>query len=847
MRYNAYASSGANYPQYGAQGGYGQNSYGGFGAGGYGPGWWGGTPEFLGGPFGYGGRGSYFSPWIDNIVTGGDVTLDPYEATSLWLFVHAGGSFTGVFEDETGIPNYYQYGRQSFNPNGLQSLWASANTTDVTFRAPNLPDGPVNFPFRFLREVSVDSKVPGSPEVGPEDDNQVVGTDLLFQNFGSDYFASLLQTIEAKAKASVKVEFDNYQQEDENGAGLDVFGDSFMWSLKSIRVMSHDENAKVEFSNDGGNDFMPSLQTISIKAKEFAGVSFSASVNTSPLPDNSLGNGFMRSLKTIHVISEEAEASVSVSYSGGADFMENLESIYISGAEFGGSGSFAMGASLTFSVSPDFNGTESVEFMRSLKTITMLAPTGEATMSISASGDILFMPSLESIFVKGVNHLGNASLSISHSVLVEDENVADFMPSLKTIKVIGENAGASLSISVETEAMYFQSLQEIYVAGEAISDLKIRNGAADDFAPLVTSLNVEMTKLRNDLDGEVPGAEIELRNSVRDFEFAETPGDNFMAGLQTIALSSIGFAKLRVENGLLQPFDPTLEIGGENYLANLQTVDVKAGLDADVILHSGGDNAFEALTAINIVTQQSDVLTPDEVIDILGLFFLNKPDRALSEIDINGEGATNAFGALEEINIKADGPGPLGLDDEGSITVKLDNIASTAFDVCLETNGKGDIVLEANDTPGLKVLALTGEDMASVLLTGAQTGFSLFNLADMAAGSEIIADMTGAAFGGGFEIRLGSGDLDYGANLVKETFVFTDAMLGTLNFSGFDTAPSGDLLDLSALGVNGLGELNLDDSGADLLISSTDGDFTGFIRLVGVDNAIDVTDNFIFT
>ncbi len=782
-------------------------------------------------------------PVFDWVTSPGDITLDPYEPTSpTWLWARAGGAFTGVFEDGTSVDD--------FDPYLLRSLWATGNTTDVTFRGPNLPDGPVGYLFPALRHVWLDSSIPGSPEIGTGSE-EVDGTSLLFQNFGGDHFAPYLRNVHASATATVDVRFENNRQQDGNGVNLDVFGDGYMKSLRSIKVTSRDENADVSILNDGGNDFMPELRTISIRAKEFVDLDISPSVNPSPLTNDSLGNGFMRSLKSIHVVAEEANADMSLSYSGGADFMQSLKSIYIHG---GGTDEIVSpdsdeGVSLSFSVDPVFEGTETVEYLPSLKTITALSDEGELTVSISVAGDTLFMPSLQHIFIKGTDHYRVVDFSISHDVVVEDEAVAAFMQSLKTIKVVGENAGASISISLATEAMYFQSLEDVYVAGDGDSNLNIGNGAADYFAPLISSLKVSMGELR-DVFETTPGAEILLRNRLIDDEFADAPGDVFMMGLRTIELRSIGLAELELQNGLFETSQPISAVGGDYFLLSLETIDVEAGLDADVILHTDEDNAFLSLTSVNVVAQQPDVLTPDEITVILdaNLFEAN---RALSEIIIDGEDTTNSFSALEIVDVKVLGEGPLGLDNEGSIFAHFESIASAGFDVVLETNGEGDIEVEANDTPGLQTLTLTGEDMASVLLTGTQTSFALLDLTGMAIDSETTADMTGAAFGGGFEVRLGSGDLEYEAAAVTETFVFTDSTLGTtLNFGGFDTgdpAFSGDLLDLSALGVTGLGELTIDDSGADLLISSNAFDFTGTIVLEGVDNAGDVTDdNFIF-
>lgn len=228
---------------------------------------------------------------------------------------------------------------------------------------------------------------------------------------------------------------------------------------------------------------------------------------------------------------------------------------------------------------------------------------------------------------------------------------------------------------------------------------------------------------------------------------------------------------------------------------------------------------------------------------------MDTSDFTLSEIIVDGEGAANAFDALEYIDVKVLGAGPLGLGNEGSISLQIESIDSGGFDVVLETNGEGDMEVLANETPGLGTLTLTGESTANAVFSGAQSAFTLLDLTGMASGSATTVDMTSATFGTGFAVWLGSGDLDYEAGGLTETFVFTANDLGVLIFDAFDTgnpAGTGDLLDLSALGVSGLGELTLDDSGPDLLISSNTGDFSGVIVLEGVGNAAAVDDNFVF-
>lgn len=506
--------------------------------------------------YGYG-----FTSSARSIKKRGDLKLklsDLDSAEKVW--VQAGGSFVGDFED--GVR-----GKNAKGPY-LSSLVASANTTDVTFHGPNQPDEPLDRLFSSLRRVSVDSRVNASPEPGRGDDEQVVGTSVQFRNFGGDLFSSKLNSVHAKANATAEVVFDNNRQQDANGQDLDVWGDGYMRSLRTIRVTSRDENALVNISNDGGNDFMANLQSISIQAKERAELIISASVEATTLPDGSLGNGFMRSLKSISIVSEEEVAHASISYSGnGTEYMANLESIYLSGGN--AAGFVQTVADLSLSISPDFEGTETIVMLPSLKTIAVVASGGAASISISVEGDLELMSSLEHITVKGADSRRNASLSISHAVAVEDQDVGSFMSSLKSITVIGENAGASFAISVESEASYFASLEEINVEGDGTSNVAIRNATADDFMPLLSALDVSMTEVREDYT-LVPQAVIDLDNSLRVGDFGDTPGDGFMAGLRTVELGSIGSAELALQNGrLILVNDPISTVGGQNFLSAL--------------------------------------------------------------------------------------------------------------------------------------------------------------------------------------------------------------------------------------------------------------------------------------
>ncbi len=194
----------------------------------------------------------------------------------------------------------------------------------------------------------------------------------------------------------------------------------------------------------------------------------------------------------------------------------------------------------------------------------------------------------------------------------------------------------------------------------------------------------------------------------------------------------------------------------------------------------------------------------------------------------------------------------------GNVTVDVRNFMSRKFDVTISTTEYGDIDFDAHDTPGLREVSLSGEDEAEVDISGVQTCFKELDLSGMAAESMTTATMNagGTLFGDSFDVRVGSGDLDYTAATVGEQFIFTATDIGgadgmDVEIAGFSTVSpgsGGDVIDFSLLGVTGLGELMVDDSGADVVITSTGGDFTGEITLVGIATAASVTDdNFIFS
>ena len=90
---------------------------------------------------------------------------------------------------------------------------------------------------------------------------------------------------------------------------------------------------------------------------------------------------FMRVLESISVISDDGQASLSISHSGGDYFMKKLKTIEVQGAE---RTEFDLSAS-------NHGGQKGDYFMKSLETISVVSTADHANLSISHSGGSYFM------------------------------------------------------------------------------------------------------------------------------------------------------------------------------------------------------------------------------------------------------------------------------------------------------------------------------------------------------------------------------------------------------------------------------------------------------------------------
>ena len=240
----------------------------------------------------------------------------------------------------------------------------------------------------------------------------------------------------------------------------DLTGENFMPRLKSITLTSEKTGNSVSISASGTNDFMKSLEEIRLETLNgpdgFASearnqISISASANLhngytrdysasgggvffegSARPDDFLGRNFMSSLKTIEIVSAAHDVSVSISHSGGANFMNSLESIFLEGrgepdpvdywfdVELDIQASANVGRVYTSYYDDNANAYVPIplpgvsesdlhgdNFMTALKEITVLSHgAARAEVSISHEGGDDFMTDLRSIYVANTSEEG---------------------------------------------------------------------------------------------------------------------------------------------------------------------------------------------------------------------------------------------------------------------------------------------------------------------------------------------------------------------------------------------------------------------------------------------------------
>lgn len=716
---------------------------------------------------------------------------------------------------------------------------------------------------------------------------------LSVSHSGGANFMANLRTVTVESKGSdsdARAEFSLSASANQfNDVALG--GDNFMPMLESITMRAVGGEASLSISHSGSDNFLAGLRTIDVATTGAGDVQVSISASANFISDdivNTLKNGdnFMASLESITIVSAMGRASLSVSHSGGETFMPSVTSLSVmAGAAVA---DISISASANVVLTQD-NFTDvllqrtGADFMMALETITVSSAAGSerferASLSISHSGGAMFMEQLREVTVTN-GGTGEADFDISASVNFTGAPGAQ-LNALETVTVTSAMGPAVIRIEAQTPSDFMAGLTGFTLESPRNIETRLDNMGSDGFLPNFAAIDLESGTFfpedavgDPDMDGDLLEAAVFVRLANRFFtDDPASPGDDFMAALGTISVDSGrgtdivllngGDGETEVPTGFGSTETADAEMGGERFLPMLTGIDITDGLDGDIFVGSNGDDAFGSLATVTVTAFQDsdpadlldDIMT---ALDDSGFGFADAlADRKQSVVEIDGNGFANMAPMLTDITVTQKGAAAAMDNDIGDIVVDLFGIDSAAFDVTLTTTAFGAIDVDAEDTPGLTNLTLSGDGGATVDLKGMQTGFALLDLTGMSAGSTTTAVMNDAsvAFGADFDVRIGSGDLAYTADGASESFIFTETDIGGadgmgVGITGFDTgapAGTGDLLDLGALGVANAGELMIDDSTSDLVITSTGSDFTGSITLFGVDTAAEVADNFIF-
>jgi hypothetical protein len=499
--------------------------------------------------------------------------------------------------------------------------------------------------------------------------------DLSISHDGASGFMESLQSIRVRGAMEegsfqgVRLEI-SASANDHGGSGAD-----FMESLQTIEVIGTAGDADVSISHSGGDNFMESLAELTVYASGFqtggsssgeyvrgdVEVSISASANTYHSQANAeelAGTNFMQALETIEVVSEHTSASLSISHSGAADFMESLTSIRVEAVSGNGIGDASAKLSISASANTyngdnydseadeyvpysnlapeDFHGNN---FMESLESIEVIAADGDASMSISHSGGENFMQNLKTLFVeaRGLNDGsyfgGAAEISISASAAYKDQNWEDgnpgtqlrgnsFMESLESIQILSAaEARASLSISHSGGDDMMSDLETIQVRNTYQGEVSYFGGSRsysyfDDYnnpdvvVDISASLNFSGAEGNNFMES-LDSIEVATEMGTASLSISAEGHDDFMEGLTMLTAEGFAGASATIRQGMPneiydreeEEYRPSSsDVTGSDFMQSLQTINVmsevgRARLDID---HSGGDGFMESLTDINV-------------------------------------------------------------------------------------------------------------------------------------------------------------------------------------------------------------------------------------------------------
>jgi hypothetical protein len=408
----------------------------------------------------------------------------------------------------------------------------------------------------------------------------------------------------------------------------EMMGTNFMRALETIEVVSEHTSASLSISHSGSEDFMESLTSIRVEAVSGNGLedasaelSISASANTfnaytydytadeggyysGVAPEDFHGNNFMESLESIEVIAADQDASLSISHSGGEDFMQNLKTLFVEarGLNDGdGSGNFYGQAEISISASSNFKDEDGEgglpgarlrgnSFMESLESIQILsAAEARASLSISHSGGNDMMTDLETIQVRNTYDGEVSYFSGSGSYEYFDYDNPDVVVDIS----------ASLNFSGAEGANFMESLASIEVDSHAgTATLSISAGGNDDFMRDLNMVNVDgfagaAATIRQGTPGLVWDPEEDEDVPLN----SDVSGSDFMQSLQTInVMSEVGRARLDIDHS-----------GGDGFMESLTDINVHGGMETHVDINNETSNGFmEGLTMIDIMGSDGD-------------------------------------------------------------------------------------------------------------------------------------------------------------------------------------------------------------------------------------------------
>lgn len=429
-----------------------------------------------------------------------------------------------------------------------------------------------------------------------------------------DSYGGVRGNVEVSISASANTFHDQADPEE-------LMGTNFMQALETIEVVSEHTSASLSISHSGAEDFMESLTSIRVEAvsgngleEASAELSISASANTynaytydytadeggyysNVAPEDFHGNNFMESLESIEVIAADQDASLSISHSGGEDFMQNLKTLFVEARNLndGDSDNFGGAAEISISASSNFKDEDSEDglpgarlrgnsFMESLESIQILsAAEARASLSISHSGGNDMMTDLETIQVRNTYDGEVSYFDDSHSYFNDYDNPDVIV-----------DISASLNFSGAEGANFMESLDSIEVATEmGTATLSISAGGNDDFMENLNMVSVDgyagaAATIRQGTPGLVwdPEEDEDVPLS------SDVSGSDFMQSLQTInVMSEVGRAQLDIDHS-----------GGDGFMESLTDINVHGGMETQVDINNETSDGFmESLTMIDIM------------------------------------------------------------------------------------------------------------------------------------------------------------------------------------------------------------------------------------------------------